>query len=316
MAPRPATLPRETLSEVELDVRQDERTAWCRLSPPGRPCFTETLLADLCLVQEHLTGLASPSIDGIEPQIGWVALASREPNVFSLGGDLALFAKLARDRNVIALRQYAYACVNVSHANWRGYGDAAITIGLAQGDALGGGFESLLSCDVLVAERRAKFGLPEIVFGLFPGMGAHVFLIRKVGPAKAHEIIVSGKQYNAETMHALGIVDVLAEDGAGEAAVRSYVSDRSRLHATHLACHRARRVVAPVTLNEMYAVADIWVETAARMSEQNLRRMEHVAAAQERSRRLRRAASGVSERLHSGSERAPGLAAEAVARPR
>ena len=45
-----------------------------------------------------------------------------------------------------------------------------VTIGLAQGDALGGGFESLLSFNVIIAERDARFGFPENIFGLFPGM--------------------------------------------------------------------------------------------------------------------------------------------------
>ena len=66
-----------------------------------------------------------------------------------------------------------------------------ITIGLAQGDALGGGFESLLSFDVLVAEKGAKFGFPEQLFGLFPGMGALTFMGRKLGFAKAEQLIRS-----------------------------------------------------------------------------------------------------------------------------
>jgi DSF synthase len=53
-----------------------------------------------------------------------------------------------------------------------------LTVGLVQGAALGGGFEALLSFDYVVAERDATFGLPEILFGLFPGMGAHSLLSR------------------------------------------------------------------------------------------------------------------------------------------
>ena len=53
-----------------------------------------------------------------------------------------------------------------------------MTVALIQGDAIGGGFEAMLTNDVVIAERTAKFGLPEILFNLFPGMGAHSFLKR------------------------------------------------------------------------------------------------------------------------------------------
>ena len=61
------------------------------------------------------------------------------------------------------------------------YGNSAafhtplITIALVQGDALGGGFECALSFDVLIAERSAKMGLPEVLFNLFPGMELTAF---------------------------------------------------------------------------------------------------------------------------------------------
>ena len=50
-----------------------------------------------------------------------------------------------------------------------------------QGECLGGGFEAALSSDVIVAEKSARFGFPEILFNLFPGMGAYSFLERKIG---------------------------------------------------------------------------------------------------------------------------------------
>src|SRR3546814_14577116 len=81
-----------------------------------------------------------------------------------------------------------------------------LTIGLVQGAALGGGFEALLSFDYIVAERTATFGMPEIMFGLFPGMGAHALLSRKIGSAMADRLIVSNETYSAEEMYELGIV--------------------------------------------------------------------------------------------------------------
>lgn len=185
--------------------------------------------------------------------------------------------------------RYAHSCVEVSYANSTGYGHGIITIGLAQRDAMGGGWECLMSCDKLVAERRAKSALPEVLFNLFPGMGAHAYLTRRIGAARAEEIIMSGKVYTAEELHAMGLVDVLAEDGDGERTVQEYIQRNN----AHSAMFKARRRVSPVTLEELRNVTDIWVDAALCLTEQDLRRMTHLAAAQDRSQRRHAAATAV-----------------------
>ena len=67
------------------------------------------------------------------------------------------------------------------------------TITLVQGDALGGGFEAAISSNVVIAEKSAKFGLPEVLFNLIPGMGAYSFLVRRTSPDLAEKIIMSGE---------------------------------------------------------------------------------------------------------------------------
>src|SRR3546814_20319266 len=101
-----------------------------------------------------------------------------------------------------------------------------LTIGLVQGAALGGGFEALLSFDYIVAERGATFGLPEILFGLFPGMGAHAILSRKLGSAMADRLIVPNRTYTAEEMYEPGLVHPLAENGEGVEACQDLLRDR------------------------------------------------------------------------------------------
>jgi len=79
------------------------------------------------------------------------------------------------------LLEYGRACIDNVYA-WHSNFDLPLTtIALVQGDALGGGFESALSATVLVAEESARMGFPEILFNLFPGMGAYSLLSRKVG---------------------------------------------------------------------------------------------------------------------------------------
>jgi DSF synthase len=117
-------------------------------------------------------------------------LGSRAPGVFCFGGDLSLFERLIRSGDRDGLARYGYRCVEILHRNMHSLDLPMLTIGLVQGAALGGGFEALLSFDYIVAERDATFGLPEILFGLFPGMGAHAILSRKLGSAMADRLIV------------------------------------------------------------------------------------------------------------------------------
>ena len=268
-----------------LECRHDEhdRIFWCFLNPIGRPSFTQGLLTDLGRVQGEIRSLAAPS-PSLQPTVGWVVLGSRSPGVFSLGGDLTLFSAMIQAGDREGLREYAYACVDVAYHNATGYDHGAISVGLAQGEALGGGFESLLSCDVLVAERRARFGLPEVLMNLFPGMGAHCFLTRRVGSAAAMRMILSGKVFTAEAMHTMGIVDVLAEDGQGEETVRNYILRNQSRHRSHAATYEARRRVSPVSLGVLREICDIWVETVMALTLPELRRMALIISAQDKRR--------------------------------
>jgi DSF synthase len=93
---------------------------------------------------------------------------------------------------------------------------------------------------------------------------------------------MSGKVYSAEELYELGIVDVLAEDGEGEKAVRDYVEQHHRRFNMHRAVYEARRRVNPVTLQELLDVVDLWAETAMNVGERDLRLMERLCAAQDR----------------------------------
>jgi enoyl-CoA hydratase/carnithine racemase len=82
-----------------------------------------------------------------------------------------------------------------------------------QGFALGGGFELVLACDLVVAAENARFGLPETKLGLVPGGGGTQRLSRLVGRARATELMIAGRFLTADEAHAWGIVNhVVAKD--------------------------------------------------------------------------------------------------------
>jgi enoyl-CoA hydratase len=89
------------------------------------------------------------------------------------------------------------------------------------GYALGGGLELSLACDLRIAGDTARLGQPEILLGLIPGGGGTQRLARLVGPARAKEIIMSGRQLRADEAHAIGLVDrVVAPTDVEDAALK------------------------------------------------------------------------------------------------
>ncbi len=96
------------------------------------------------------------------------------------------------------------------------------TVAAVQGQCLGGGFEVVLACDIVLAAASARFGVPEITLGVFPPP-ASVLLPLKVPPALAHEMIVTGESLDAARLHAAGLVSRVVEDDVLEAEVRAFL---------------------------------------------------------------------------------------------
>ncbi|WP_207539356.1 crotonase/enoyl-CoA hydratase family protein [Sabulicella rubraurantiaca] len=281
--PAPVSLSSLRFETLETRLEADTASFWASMNPGPKPSFTRELLRDILAQQAVLRDtLRAEREAGLSPSLRYYVMGSSLPGIFNLGGDLGHFADRIRSRDLASLRRYGHLCVEAIHGNAEAFRSPVVTIAMVQGDALGGGFECALAFDVIVAERSAKFGLPEILFNLFPGMGAYSFLSRRIGAVEAEKMIMSGKLYTAEELHAMGVVDVLAEDGEGEAAVRRYIDQHSRKHNAQQALMRVRRRVNPVTLEELKDVVDIWAETAMGVTEMDLRKMVRLTQAQEK----------------------------------
>jgi DSF synthase len=147
------------LTDLEqLDVLYDDQasTIWTFMSPTGRPSFTPSLLRDFESWQDLIAGNFGPD----KIPLRFLVLGSRTPGVFGFGGDLELFQGMIRSQDREGLAAYGHRCVAILDRNRRALELPIVTIGLVQGQALGGGFEAVLSFDYLVAEKGATFGLP------------------------------------------------------------------------------------------------------------------------------------------------------------
>jgi DSF synthase len=269
------------LFELEqLDVSWDEPTGalWTFMRPRGRPSYNLDLLEDFHAWQRGIIA----AFENRPNDLRFLLLGSHTPGVFNLGGDLDLFAAKIRDRDRQALVAYGESCVRILHRNMNCLGFPMVTIGLAQGDALGGGFESLLSFNVIIAERDAKFGFPENIFGLFPGMGAYSLVARRVGAAFAEEMMLSGRIYTAEEMKDVGLVHILAEPGQGIAEARDYIHRSKRRHTGSRSIYQIGREVNPITLAELDRIVQVWADACLQLRDRDLKVMHRLVSAQDR----------------------------------
>jgi DSF synthase len=273
-------MPDELFSLRELDVHyeQEHQTLWTYMRPEGRPSFTPTMLADF----EAWQSLIAQGFGPDRVPLRYLVLGSRSPGVFCFGGDLKLFMELIEARDRDGLVRYGHRCCSILHRNMNTLDIPMLTIGMVEGSALGGGFEALLSFDYIVAERGATFGLPEIMFGLFPGMGAHALLSRKLGSAMAERLIMSNQTYTAEEMYELGIVHQLAENGDGLEACRDFIRKAERRHAGLVNARKAMKVSWALELDELNRITELWADAALQLREQDLKVMSRLVSAQVR----------------------------------
>jgi enoyl-CoA hydratase/carnithine racemase len=135
-----------------------------------------------------------------------VVLTSSSPRAFCVGADLKernsyTDADLKRQRPVF---RAAFASV---------LGLPMPTVAAVHGFALGGGYELALSCDLVVADETAVVGLPEVSVGVIPGGGGTQLLPRRVGYARASEVIFTARRFRADEALQLGLVDRLVPAG-------------------------------------------------------------------------------------------------------
>lgn len=285
-------LHRSTATDLAtLRITHDPSNAshWCHMHASQafsdaayRPCFSPRLLRELRLfAREAIEGCqaASAAAEGPAPALSHIVIGS-DAHVFNLGGDLDLFAGLIRQRDRDGLLRYATECVDSIHLLHTRLHPDAHTVALVQGDALGGGFELALACQTIVAERGVQMGFPEVLFGLFPGMGAYSLLSRRIGARRAEAMMLDGVMYSSEALHDMGIVDVLAEPGEGARAVNELIRQNRRMAAARLALHRVRESIDPIPHAELMDTTRIWVDTALQLGDRQLRMMERLVRAQ------------------------------------
>lgn len=272
-----------TYHQSTVQIDQEHGAAIVSMHPNPRPSFNPELLADLETFRDSVAEMVQEEIECKgHSTIRYAVLASDMPGIFNFGGDLHRFIDLIRENDREGLMDYALACIRCTHSFSSSFGVPLTSIALVQGRAQGGGFEAALSANVLIAERGTQLGFPEVLFNLFPGMGAYSFLSRKVSPSIAERLILSGNLHDAEYLYEIGVVDVLAEPGEGMSRMHAYMKEADRHDHVHGLMQRIRATHNRIPFEELREIAELWVESALRLSERELRTMERLVRAQDR----------------------------------
>jgi len=257
------------------------KAAFCEMRSEPRPCFTEHLLNDIARFQKLIRSrVLSDLKNKHETDIEYIVLSSSIEGVFNLGGDLSLFIELMKKKDKERLLEYAKLCIQDAY-NFSTNLDTPVTsIALLEGNAQGGGFEAALSCNIIIAERNVLMGFPEVLFNLFPGMGAYTFLSRRIYPGLAERLITSGLLYSAEQLYEMGIVDILAEPGKGREKLGDFIrSSRRKTNAKRL-IHHIHDNYNSISYDELLDITQLWVDSVLRLDSSQIKTMQRLVRAQ------------------------------------
>ncbi|HEX8752173.1 MAG TPA: enoyl-CoA hydratase-related protein [Solirubrobacterales bacterium] len=179
-----------------VDVTVDEhRVAVLRLNrPKARNALSAQMREQIAAGLERLDG---------DPEVRCIVLAGSS-EYFAAGADIKAMAERPLDAPPDPAGPAFWARLAAVETP---------TIAAVAGYALGGGCELALSCDMIVAERGARFGQPEIRLGIIPGGGGTQRLTRVLGKQRAMELVLTGRSFDAATAAGWGLVNRVAEPG-------------------------------------------------------------------------------------------------------
>ena len=135
------------------------------------------------------------------------------------------------------------------------------TIAAVHGVTFGGGFELALACDLIIADKMARFCFPELRLGLIPGFGGIPRLKRDLGNAVVRDLLLTGRSFNASKAQQVGLVSQVVGEGEALRAARATAVQLKKFdHATAVA---AKRFIKPIPHEELRREIDLFCELFA-----------------------------------------------------
>jgi enoyl-CoA hydratase/carnithine racemase len=215
--------------------------------------------------QETLADLEkfAAAIPALAPETAACIFSSARKHGFSAGADLRELYRgaelLSENDRLTGVRQFLERIHSVLNAI-----DAApfVTIAAVDGVCFGGGFELALACDIIIADKMARFAFPELRLGLIPGFGGIPRLKRDVGNAFVRDLLLTGRSVNSARAQAVGLVAHLAAEGEALRLARSTAAQITKFDAVARAS--AKKFIKPIPHDELRREIDLFCELFTR----------------------------------------------------
>lgn len=202
-------------------------------------------------------------IVALAPETSACIISSALKSVFSAGADLRELyhgaAPLPEKERLAGIRDFLGRIHAVLNAL-----DAApfVTIAAVHGVCFGGGLELALACDLIIADKMARFAFPELRLGLIPGFGGIPRLKRDLGNAFVRDLLFTGRTVNATRAHAVGLVAQLAGEGEALGIARSTAAQVTKFDPVTRAA--AKKFIKPIPHEDLRREIDLFCELFTR----------------------------------------------------
>ena len=203
------------------------------------------------------------AIPVLAPETSACIVFSARKHVFSAGADLRELyegaASLSEPERLAGVREFLERIHAVLNAI-----DAApfVTIAAVHGVCFGGGLELALACDIIVADKMARFAFPELRLGLIPGFGGIPRLKRDLGNAFVRDLLLTGRSVNATRAQAVGLVSQLAAEGEAPKLARATANQITKFDGVTRAA--AKKFIKPIPREELRREIDLFCELFTR----------------------------------------------------
>jgi enoyl-CoA hydratase len=223
------------------------------------------------LTLEELEKFAA-ALPGLAREAHALIVHSTQKAGFSAGADLKeLFQRGQAMEKGAALRGVREFLERI-HAVMNAIDSAPLTtIAAVHGVTFGGGFELALVCDIIIADRMARFCFPELRLGLIPGFGGIPRLKRDLGNAVVRDLLLTGRSFNVMKAQQIGLVSQIAAEGESLRVARATASQAGKFDKQTTAA--AKAFIKPVPYEELKREIDIFCELYSRPAvEEGLRK--------------------------------------------
>ena len=199
----------------------------------------------------------------LTPETAVCIISSNRRHGFSAGADLRELyhsaTQLTETERLAGVRTF----IERVHAAFNAI-DAApfTTIAAVHGVCFGGGFELALACDVIIADKMARFAFPELRLGLIPGFGGIPRLKRDLGNAFIRDLLLTGRSVNATRAQSVGLVAQLAAEGEALHIARATAAQIVKFDGVTRAA--AKKFIKPIPHEELRREIDLFCELFAR----------------------------------------------------